>query len=498
RPRSAAPAGKSCAQPEHRLPVDLADARLAHAEHRADLLQVQLLFVVQRHHQLLAFGQAADRLGQVLAHALALDVLRRPEAALVGHVHHAALVAVVRPGEAEQPHAGGIGQHLVVFLGADAQPPHHLLLVRLRTRLDLDLADHLRHLAGLAMDRARRPVGASQLVQHRATDADARIRFEARPAVLGEIARRFQQTDHSRLDQVAHVHAGRQPPHQVIGDPPHQRCMPAYQFVGTFAGNLQILRSHTHLGTPSAVAFRPPKKAIRSNTARSVSAHLSTSSANFLNASAEWLDGHTSTTAHCLRMAWRRRSSCGTHPLKSITTSRKRSLTRASFWCSARASPSLRTMLATMRMRRTPKSRLSTLVSPYASVSEAGSSHTTRITSEAAAANIVTLSDRPAAVSTSRYSGGRASSSKARMIAASSLLPSCASRRAPEPAGTTCRPQAAGSSSSCSVHSPSSRWPMWRDGARPSITSTLASPVSASSSITSRPAPASATPRFRS
>src|SRR5690242_5943873 len=364
RPRSAAPAGKSCAQPEHRLPVDLAHAGLAHAEHRADLLQVQLLFVVQRHHQLLAFGQAADRLGQVLAHALALDVLRRPEAALVGHVHHAALVAVVRPGEAEQPHAGGIGQHLVVFLGADAQPPHHLLLVRLRTRLDLDLADHLRHLAGLAMDRARRPVGASQLVQHRATDADARIRFEARPAVLGEIARRFQQTDHSRLDQVAHVHAGRQPPHQVIGDPPHQRCMAAYQVVRTFTGNLPILRSHTHLGTPSAVAFRPPKKAIRSNTARSVSAHLSTSSANFLNASAEWLDGHTSTTAHCLRMAWRRRSSCGTHPLKSITTSRKRSLTRASFWCSARASPSLRTMLATMRMRRTPKSRLSTLVRP--------------------------------------------------------------------------------------------------------------------------------------
>ena len=37
---------------------------------------------------------------------------------------------------------------------------------------------------------------------------------------------------------------------------------------------------------------------------------------------------------------------------------------------------------------------------------------------------------------------------------------------------------------------------MWRDGVRPSITSTLARPMSASSSTTSCPAPANDLPRF--
>ena len=111
-------------------------------------------------------------------------------------------------------------------------------IVRLGTGFGLDLADHLGHFAGLAMHRTRRPVGAPQFVQHRATNADARIGFETGPAIEGVMTRRFQQTDHPRLYQITHVDAGRQPPHQVIGDPSYQRCMPTYQFVGAFAGML--------------------------------------------------------------------------------------------------------------------------------------------------------------------------------------------------------------------------------------------------------------------
>src|SRR5690606_11499193 len=56
----AAPVGQPCAQTHRGLAVDLAGARFAHAQHRADLAQVQLLLVVQRQHQPLALGQAVD------------------------------------------------------------------------------------------------------------------------------------------------------------------------------------------------------------------------------------------------------------------------------------------------------------------------------------------------------------------------------------------------------------------------------------------------------
>src|SRR6185312_3964031 len=38
---SIAPVTQPCAQPDHRLAMDLADARFAHTEHGADFLQVQ-------------------------------------------------------------------------------------------------------------------------------------------------------------------------------------------------------------------------------------------------------------------------------------------------------------------------------------------------------------------------------------------------------------------------------------------------------------------------
>ena len=51
---------------EDRLRVQLRDARLGHAEHLADLAQRQLLVVVERDDELLALGQARDRLAERL------------------------------------------------------------------------------------------------------------------------------------------------------------------------------------------------------------------------------------------------------------------------------------------------------------------------------------------------------------------------------------------------------------------------------------------------
>jgi hypothetical protein len=54
-------------QPHHRLTVQLTDARLGDPHDLADLAQVEILLVVERHHQLLALRQEFDRLHQSLA-----------------------------------------------------------------------------------------------------------------------------------------------------------------------------------------------------------------------------------------------------------------------------------------------------------------------------------------------------------------------------------------------------------------------------------------------
>src|SRR5471030_336376 len=55
-----APGAHPRTQAYQSLAVNLAYPRLGHAQHQSNLLQVQLLFVVQRHHQLFAIGQSSD------------------------------------------------------------------------------------------------------------------------------------------------------------------------------------------------------------------------------------------------------------------------------------------------------------------------------------------------------------------------------------------------------------------------------------------------------
>ena len=70
---------------------------------------------------------------------------------------------------------------------------------------------------------ARQPVGLAQLVQHGAADALNRVGLELRALRVVEVLGRIEQADQARLDQIVHLHAGRQPRHEVIGDPLHQR-----------------------------------------------------------------------------------------------------------------------------------------------------------------------------------------------------------------------------------------------------------------------------------
>src|SRR5579875_3652896 len=55
------------AQPQHRLGVQLRDARLGDAEHLADLAEGEVLVVVERDDELLALGEGGDRVRDPLA-----------------------------------------------------------------------------------------------------------------------------------------------------------------------------------------------------------------------------------------------------------------------------------------------------------------------------------------------------------------------------------------------------------------------------------------------
>ena len=83
----------------------------------------------------------------------------------------------------------------------------------------LDLLHHRRHRARLAMHRARRPVELAQRIDHRAANADARVRLEARAAVGGVVATPPPAT---RACRPGSDH--RPPPTAAIGPPGGRRC----------------------------------------------------------------------------------------------------------------------------------------------------------------------------------------------------------------------------------------------------------------------------------
>src|SRR5687768_9725804 len=72
-----APAGQPRLQACQGLPMNLADARLAHFQHRSDLLEVQLIVVIQGHHHALAFREALYGLAESAPKSLIDDVAER-------------------------------------------------------------------------------------------------------------------------------------------------------------------------------------------------------------------------------------------------------------------------------------------------------------------------------------------------------------------------------------------------------------------------------------
>src|SRR3954454_12525235 len=195
-------------EPQHRLRVELGNARLGDAEDLADLSQRQVLVVVERDHELLALGQRGDRVGQAVLQLGGVEqLLRVRRVRVVERVEQRDLVAGGvrhRPQlvERDDRGVGDLHQTLLELLDRDAQLAGHLLVGRRPVEPVLELAVHALDLAGAGADRARHPVERAQLVDDRALDAGDRVGLELDLALGIEALDRVDQADQAVRDEV--------------------------------------------------------------------------------------------------------------------------------------------------------------------------------------------------------------------------------------------------------------------------------------------------------
>ena len=203
---------------EDRLRVQLRDARLGDAEHLADLAQGQLLVVVERDDELLALGQARDRLAERLAEL----GLRRARPAGSGP----SVSSIVSSSETWSPPSPETVQS-----SSSAAIDEREISVRLssssstviptlaaissssgaRPSFDSSSRDRALDLARAGAHRARHPVERAQLVDDRALDPRDRVGLELDVAGRVEALDRADQAEQAVRDEVALVDVRRQP-----------------------------------------------------------------------------------------------------------------------------------------------------------------------------------------------------------------------------------------------------------------------------------------------
>ena len=184
------------AQPQHRLGVQLRDARLGHAEDLADLAQRQVLVVVEGDHELLALGQGARsrrRSGRAA---------RTGRRAPGGRARRGrAACRAARPGRRWRPttlHSSSSATIVEFEICSSASWNSSTVIsssaaisssvgARWKPRLELHV-DAL-DLARAGAHRARHPVERAQLVDDRAADPRDRVGLELDLAAESRSAR---------------------------------------------------------------------------------------------------------------------------------------------------------------------------------------------------------------------------------------------------------------------------------------------------------------------
>ena len=204
--------------------MQLRDARLGHAEHLADLAQGQLLVVVERDDELLALGQAGDRLAERLPHlGLRERRLRLRPLRVLDRVDQGDLVAARRTTVQSSSSAAIDDREISVRLALElvlghAELRRDLLVGRRAVQLLLELGDRALDLARASAHRARHPVERAQLVDDRALDARDRVGLELDLAVGVEALDRPDQPEQAVRDEVALVDVRGQAAAEPAGD----------------------------------------------------------------------------------------------------------------------------------------------------------------------------------------------------------------------------------------------------------------------------------------
>ena len=212
-------------QAQDRLRVQLRHARLGHAQHLADLAQRQLLVVVERDDELLALGQARDRLAErsrssvcaidspaglgrvrVLDRVDQRDRVARPPSEL----DHSSSSAAIEEREISSSASWNSSSVMPSFAAISSS-------VGARGQLRLELGDRALDLARAGAHRARHPVHRAQLVDDRALDARDRVRLELDVAVGVEALDRADQPEQAVGDEVALLDVRRQAAPQPAG-----------------------------------------------------------------------------------------------------------------------------------------------------------------------------------------------------------------------------------------------------------------------------------------
>ena len=205
--------------------MELRDARLGHAEHLADLAQGQILVVVERDHELLALGQARDRVARPSRGA------RSGRTPVCGSGPCSSSIVSISatwsPPEPEIVHSSSSAaiddREMSVRLSSSsstliADLRRDLLVGRRAPELRLELGHGALDLARPRADRARDPVESAQLVEDRALDPRDRVRLELHVAVRLVPLDRGDQAEQPVRDEVAVVDVRGQSAAEPAGD----------------------------------------------------------------------------------------------------------------------------------------------------------------------------------------------------------------------------------------------------------------------------------------